>query len=134
MFIKWLIIVLTHFECQLDKSLTLRLFSFWIFSEVMKPFSTFTEKLEKRINLVFKTLFQNSLLMFLDVYKVSYKSYYIREIIFFSAYLNRSRLCKICSFERFYIQSFSLTECIGIVGVRKYLGCLSVCLSVCRSV
>ena len=25
----------------------------------------------------------------------------------------------------FYIQSFSLTECIGIVGVRKYLGCLS---------
>ena len=31
-----------------------------------------------------------------------------------------------------YIQSFSLTECIGIVGVRKYLGCLSaVCLCVC---
>ena len=42
--------------------------------------------------------------------------------------------------DAFYIQSFSLTECIGIVGVRKYLGCLSavcasvrlsVCLSVC---
>ena len=35
----------------------------------------------------------------------------------------------------FYIQSFSLTECIGIVGVRKYLGCLSaVCLCVCLCV
>ena len=34
----------------------------------------------------------------------------------------------------FYIQSFSLTECIVIVGVRKYLGCLSVCLCVCLCV
>ena len=34
----------------------------------------------------------------------------------------------------FYIQSFSLTECFVIVGVRKYLGCLSVFVSVCVSV
>ena len=35
----------------------------------------------------------------------------------------------------FYIQSFSFTECIVIVGVRKYRGvCLCVCLSVCLSV
>ena len=38
----------------------------------------------------------------------------------------------------FYIQLFSLIECIVIVGVRKYLSCLSVCLyvrlSVCLSV
>ena len=32
----------------------------------------------------------------------------------------------------FYIQSFSLTECIVIVGVRKYRSCLSV--SMCVSV
>ena len=31
----------------------------------------------------------------------------------------------------FYIQSFSLTECIGIVGVRKYLGCPCFCVCVC---
>ena len=31
----------------------------------------------------------------------------------------------------FYIQSFSLTECIVIVGVGRYRGCLSVCLCVC---
>ena len=32
----------------------------------------------------------------------------------------------------FYIQSFSLTECIVIVGVGKYrVVCLSVCLCVC---
>ena len=30
-----------------------------------------------------------------------------------------------------YIQSFSLTECIVIIGERKYLGCLCVCVSVC---
>ena len=39
--------------------------------------------------------------------------------------------------EIFYIQSFSLTECIGIVWVRKIPGlsvCLCVCLSVCVSV
>ena len=34
----------------------------------------------------------------------------------------------------FYIQSFSLTECIVIVGVGRYRGCLSVCVSVCLSV
>ena len=34
----------------------------------------------------------------------------------------------------FYIQSFSLTECIVIVGVRKTGGCLCVCLSVCLCV
>ena len=34
----------------------------------------------------------------------------------------------------FYIQSFSLTECIVIVGVERYRGCLSVCVSVCLSV
>ena len=31
----------------------------------------------------------------------------------------------------FYIQSFSLTECIVIVGVQKYRGCLYVCVCVC---
>ena len=36
--------------------------------------------------------------------------------------------------KSFYNQSFSLTECIGIVGVRKYLDCLSVCVCVCASV
>ena len=37
--------------------------------------------------------------------------------------------------EAFYIQSFSLTECIGIVRVRKYrVVCLCVCLCVCVSV
>ena len=36
--------------------------------------------------------------------------------------------------QGFYIQSFSLTECIVIVGVRKTGGCLSVCLCVCVSV
>ena len=35
---------------------------------------------------------------------------------------------------RFYIQSFSLTECIVIVGVGRYLGCLSVRVSVCLCV
>ena len=39
----------------------------------------------------------------------------------------------------FYIQSFSLTECIGTVRVEKYrvvfvCVCVSVCLSVCLSV
>ena len=34
----------------------------------------------------------------------------------------------------FYIQSFSLTECIVVVQVRKMGGCLSVCLCVCVSV
>ena len=34
----------------------------------------------------------------------------------------------------FYFQSFSLTECIVIVRVGKYRGCLSVCLSVCACV
>ena len=34
----------------------------------------------------------------------------------------------------FYIQSFSLTECIVIVGVRKTGGCLCVCVSVCLCV
>ena len=34
--------------------------------------------------------------------------------------------------ESFYVQSFSLTECIVIVRVRKYrVVCLSVCVSVC---
>ena len=37
----------------------------------------------------------------------------------------------LCSF---YIQSFSLTECIVIDGVRKYRSCLCVCVSVCLSV
>ena len=32
----------------------------------------------------------------------------------------------------FYIQSFSLTECIVIIGVRKYrVVCLSLCVCVC---
>ena len=35
----------------------------------------------------------------------------------------------------YYIQSFSLTECIVIVGVQKYrVVCLSLCLCVCVSV
>ena len=38
---------------------------------------------------------------------------------------------EVCSF---YIQSFSLTECIVIVGVRKTGGCLCVCVCVCLSV
>ena len=41
------------------------------------------------------------------------------------------------STNTFYIQSFSLTECIGIVWVRKIPGlsvCLCVCLCVCVSV
>ena len=31
----------------------------------------------------------------------------------------------------FYIQSFSLTECIVIVWIRKYRGFLSVCVRLC---
>ena len=34
----------------------------------------------------------------------------------------------------FYIQSFSLTECIVVVRVRKMGGCLSVCVCVCLCV
>ena len=34
----------------------------------------------------------------------------------------------------FYIQSFSLTKCIVVVGVKKTEGCLSVCVCVCVSV
>ena len=53
-------------------------------------------------------------------------------LTFFRLTLCLSRPVKnTCSF---YIQSFSLTECIVIVGVRKTGGCLCVCLCVCVSV
>ena len=68
--------------------------------------------------------------------KVSYFSLYLylpscnwQGELFLSKSL--SALLQLKRWASFYIRSFSLNKCIGIVGVRKYLGCPCVCLSFC---